>query len=188
RANHKTGEPGADRDERALARPRRPSEPARVPSRGEPQRGEPGPVPAKGVGMSFLPARRRARNTAAAAAAAVVLAGCSLTGAGDDERAEVAEGASVEGTTVVLATHSSFSLPEELVEQFEADTGVTLQVRSSADAGELTTQLVLNKENPFADVAFGVDNTFATRAVAEGVFAEYAADLPEGAERLRLDG
>ncbi len=51
--------------------------------------------------------------------------------------------------------------------------------------GALTNKLVLTKENPLGDVAFGVDNTFASRALDEGVFAPSAATLPEGADDVR---
>lgn len=131
----------------------------------------------------------RLRTIALAASATLALAGCSLVGSDDDSgKDDVKRGESLEGTTVVLATHESFALPEELIEGFEADTGITLKVRPAGDGGELTTSLVLSKSKPFADVAFGVDNTFATRAVNEGVFAEYQPTLPSGAEELKLDG
>ena len=61
-------------------------------------------------------------------------------------------------------------------------------VRASGDAGALTNKLVLTKDDPLGDVAFGVDNTFASRALDEGVFAPYAAKLPEGADQFLLDG
>ncbi len=57
-------------------------------------------------------------------------------------------------TEVVLVTHESFSLPDELVEAFEADTGLRLTQRAAGDAGTLTNKLVLTKENPTGDVAF----------------------------------
>ena len=41
-----------------------------------------------------------------------------------------------------------------------------------ATPATLTTKLVLTADNPTGDVAFGVDNTFASRALDEGVFAE----------------
>src|SRR6478752_8333711 len=119
---------------------------------------------------------------------AVVLAAsaCSLVG-GDDESGNGS--ASGEASKrVVLVTHESFVLPKELQKQFEKDTGYELETRASGDAGALTNKLVLTKDNPLGDVAFGVDNTFASRALDEGVFAPYAAKLPEGADQFRLDG
>jgi thiamine transport system substrate-binding protein len=37
-------------------------------------------------------------------------------------------------------------------------------------------------------VTFGIDNTFGSRAIDEGVLASYAATLPEGADQYLLDG
>ena len=56
-------------------------------------------------------------------------------------------------------------------------------VRASGDAGALTNKLVLTQDDPLGDVAFGVDNTFASRALDEGVFAPYAADAARGRRR-----
>lgn len=89
---------------------------------------------------------------------------------------------------VVLVTHESFVLPEELQQGFEKESGYELVVRGSGDAGALTNKLVLTKDEPLGDVAFGVDNTFASRALDEGVFAAYEATLPDGAEQFVLPG
>ncbi len=45
-------------------------------------------------------------------------------------------------------------------------------MQPSGDAGALTNKLVLTKDSPIADVVYGIDNTFASRAVDEGVLAE----------------
>ncbi|WP_051549468.1 thiamine ABC transporter substrate-binding protein [Nocardioides sp. URHA0032] len=89
---------------------------------------------------------------------------------------------------VVLVTHDSFALPKPLIRQFEQESGYDLVVRGSGDAGVLTNKLVLTKDDPLGDVSFGVDNTFASRALDEGVFAPYDAQLPTGADRYRLPG
>ena len=100
---------------------------------------------------------------------ALLLTSCSLIGTGDDDSAADpstgTSGGTVTGGPVVLVTHDSFSLPKKLVKQFEADTGYELELRSNGDAGSMTSQLVLNVDNPLGDVAFGVDNTFAGRAL-----------------------
>lgn len=111
---------------------------------------------------------------------AVATTSCTLIG--DDEDGD-------DGSDrVVLVTHESFALPDELVTQFETDTGFDLVTRAAGDAGTLTNRLVLTKENPTGDVAFGVDNTFGSRAIDEGVFEPYDAELPAGAEEYRLPG
>ncbi|WP_310528398.1 thiamine ABC transporter substrate-binding protein, partial [Nocardioides sp.] len=65
--------------------------------------------------------------------------------------------------------------------------GYDLVVRASGDAGTLTNKLVLSQGNPQGDVAFGVDNTFASRPLDEGVFAAYEPTLPPGADEFALD-
>lgn len=120
------------------------------------------------------------------------LTGCSFAGGGTDEDPTPTQGAKESGP-ITLVTHGSFDLPKKLIMQFEKETGCTLQVRAAGDAGELTTKLALTAGNPEGDVAFGVDNTFASRALDEGVFAPTDVarpagadtyDLPEGSDRM----
>ena len=88
----------------------------------------------------------------------------------------------------MLVTHESFVMSKELQQQFEEESGYDLVVRAAGDAGALTNKLVLTKDDPTGDVAFGIDNTFGSRAIDEGVLAPYAATLPEGADQYVLDG
>lgn len=128
--------------------------------------------------------------TATALLLAVGLTSCSLSG--NDVTAS--DGASATGSTttaaetgpIVLLTHDSFQLPDDLVADFEERTGRRLKMRPSGDAGELTTKLALTAGNPDGDVAFGVDTTFASRALDEDVFASTEIELPSGAETYAL--
>ncbi|MBK5267047.1 MAG: thiamine ABC transporter substrate-binding protein, partial [Acidimicrobiia bacterium] len=70
-----------------------------------------------------------------------------------------------EPTELVLLTHDSFFLSEGTLEAFTDQTGIPVTVLQAGDAGALVTQAVLTKDNPTADVMFGVDNTLLTRAV-----------------------
>ncbi|GAA4362544.1 thiamine ABC transporter substrate-binding protein [Nocardioides caricicola] len=128
---------------------------------------------------------RSVRACAPMLALALAATACSTVGESSGSE-EPGDGATP--TEVVLVTHESFALPKKLVRQFEEQTGYDLVVRASGDAGVLTNKLVLTQDNPLGDVAFGVDNTFASRALDEGVFAPYDAPLPEGAEQYRLPG
>lgn len=104
------------------------------------------------------------------------------TGGPAAEDAAATSAAPVDTGTVTLITHGSFAVPDDLVAAFEEESGYTLQIQQSDDAGALTNQLVLTKNSPIADVVFGIDNTFASRAVSEEVLAPYTpADLPESA-------
>src|SRR3712207_1165114 len=109
---------------------------------------------------------------------ALSASGCSLVG-DDDDSADNASG------RVVLVTHESFALPKKLIEQFEADTGYDLVVRAAGDAGTLTNKLVLTRDHPTGDVAFGVDNTFGSRALDEDVFEPYDVKLQIGRASCR---
>lgn len=111
---------------------------------------------------------------------ATAASSCSLAG-GDDSAADGDD-------TVVLVVHDSFALPDDLVAAFEEDSGLQLEVRKSGDAGALTNKLVLTKDDPVGDVAFGVDNAFASRALDEGVFVPADVDLPAGADTYALPG
>jgi len=114
------------------------------------------------------------------------LAGCSLTVTEDPP--DVRESVETPGGTVVLVTHESFSLPKPLMRQFERESGYRLEVRAAGDAGTLTTKLAVTADNPTGDVAFGVDNTFASRALDEGVFDVADVELPEGAADFVVPG
>ena len=123
-------------------------------------------------------------------ALALVATGCSTVGNGNGNGggdSDSDDGAAASGE-VVLVTHESFHLPKKLLKQFQEESGYELVVRAAGDAGVLTNKLVLTKSNPLGDVAFGVDNTFASRALDEGVFAPYDATLPEGADEYLLPG
>ena len=90
--------------------------------------------------------------------------------------------------TVVLTAHDSFTLPEELIEAFEAESGYELQIQLAGDAGAMANQVVLTAGRPTADVVFGIDNTYATRVVeADALAAHTPADLPESAAEHALE-
>jgi len=79
---------------------------------------------------------------------------------------------SPENTLVRLAAHDSFVIGEELIAQFESETGYELEILRLGDTGAVTNQLVLTKNAPIADAFFGIDNTFLGRAESEGVFVD----------------
>jgi thiamine transport system substrate-binding protein len=110
----------------------------------------------------------RLRTFLLVGALTVTLAGCSLSSGGGDEAG---------ARKVVLVTHDSFAMGEDVLAAFTDDTGITIDVRKVGDAGALTNQLVLTKDSPIGDVAYGVDTTFASRALDEDVFEGYAPDV-----------
>jgi thiamine transport system substrate-binding protein len=103
----------------------------------------------------------------------VVGAGCG----GDDEPG-----------TVTLLTHDSFDVGQEILAQFTAETGWRVEVLAGGDAGQVLNQAILAAGNPVADVLFGVDNTFLSRALDADLFVEYRSGrIDSVAPELDLD-
>jgi len=111
---------------------------------------------------------RTARATTAVAVLATLAAGlaaCSVDGGGDSSDAAADK-------TVVVASHDSWAMSKKVLADFTRTTGYTVTVQPNGDAGELTNKLVLTKRSPIADMTYGIDNTFASRAVDAGILAE----------------
>src|SRR5690606_4539844 len=90
--------------------------------------------------------------------------------------------------TVTLVTHDSFAVSDEVLAAFEEESGLTVEQVAPGDAGTLVNQLVLTKDAPLGDAVFGVDNTYASRAVEAGVFEAYQpADLDPQVAALAPD-
>ncbi len=92
------------------------------------------------------------------------------------------------GGEVVLMTHDSFAVSEGVLEDFTAQTGITVRVLTSGDAGAMLNQAILAKDHPLADVLYGVDNTFLSRALDAGIFEPYESPgLASVPPEFRLD-
>ena len=74
---------------------------------------------------------------------------------------------------IVLLTHDSFAISEGVIEQFEAQTGIDVQILQGGDAGTMVSQAVLTRDAPIADVLYGIDNTFLSRALDADIFLDY---------------
>ena len=124
------------------------------------------------------------RWPAAAATTGLLLAGCSLgTVEQNDAGDNGGVGSAGEGSKeVVVATHDSWNMSKLVLRDFERRTGYDVKIQPSGDAGALTNKLVLTKGSPIADAVYGIDNTFASRAVDEGVLAEFTPAENPGEE------
>ena len=90
--------------------------------------------------------------------------------------------------TLTVMTHDSFAISEGLVTQFETENDVKLVFLKSGDAGSALNRAILTKGSPEADVFYGVDNTFLSRALDEGIFIPYdAAALKQIPANFKLD-
>lgn len=93
-------------------------------------------------------------------------------------------GSSEEGSPKILTvmTHDSFAISEDLIARFEEQNQVKVEFVKSGDSGAVLNRAILTKDAPVADVFYGVDNTFLSRALESGIFEPYAsprlADIP----------
>jgi thiamine transport system substrate-binding protein len=76
---------------------------------------------------------------------------------------------------LVVMTHDSFAVSEAVIRQFEAEHNATVEFLKAGDAGEALNKACLSKANPLADLFFGVDNTFFSRAIDCDIFEPYAS-------------
>jgi thiamine transport system substrate-binding protein len=118
-----------------------------------------------------------------AALVALLLAGCApettidgtITPAPQDT--PPADAPPPQSRNLRVMTHDSFSISEEVLAAFEAENNVTVQFLLSGDTGSALNRAILSRDNPLADVFFGVDNTFLSRALEENIFEAYSSPL-----------
>ena len=93
-----------------------------------------------------------------------------------------------EPQTITVMTHDSFAISEDVVKAFEADNNAKVSFIQSGDAGSMLNQAILTKDAPIADVIFGVDNTFLSRALEADIFETYQSpELTNIADEFKLD-
>jgi thiamine transport system substrate-binding protein len=90
--------------------------------------------------------------------------------------------------TLTLVTHDSFAISKSVLRAFTRETGITVRLLPSGDAGAALNQAILTKDTPLGDVLFGVDNTFLSRALDENVFERYRSpELDRVSVAYRID-
>lgn len=79
--------------------------------------------------------------------------------------------------TLTVMTHDSFAISEDVITQFETENNVDVIFLQSGDAGSMLNKAILSKDAPLADVLFGVDNTFLSRALEADIFEIYQSPV-----------
>ena len=82
---------------------------------------------------------------------------------------------------LTIMTHDSFSMSESVLKDFKKAVGADITILRSGDAGQALNKAILSKNNPMADLFFGVDNTFIGRALDNDIFITYT---PKGFEDI----
>jgi len=79
--------------------------------------------------------------------------------------------------TLTVMTHDSFAVSADVVTAFEQTNNVKVTFIKSGDAGAALNKAILSKDAPLADIFYGVDNTFLSRALEAGIYEPYASPL-----------
>jgi thiamine transport system substrate-binding protein len=85
-------------------------------------------------------------------------------------------------------THDSFAISQEVVAAFEQANDVKVIFLASGDTGAALNKAILTRDVPLADVFYGVDNTFLSRALEADIFEPYQSPALENIPAaFRLD-
>jgi thiamine transport system substrate-binding protein len=76
-------------------------------------------------------------------------------------------------TELTVMTHDSFAVSQDVIQAFEQANNVKVTFLASGDAGAALNKAILTKDAPLADVFYGVDNTFLSRALNADIFETY---------------
>ena len=106
--------------------------------------------------------------------AVVALAGVVALSATACSSSSKAQG-TPQNKTVVLMSHDSFAASKPALAAFTRETGYTVKVLKSGDAGEAVGKAIAVQDHPVADAFFGVDNTLLTKALDADLFQRYDA-------------
>ena len=114
---------------------------------------------------------------------AVIIAACGSISEPEQDQERV----------LTVMTHDSFSISEHLLEDFQAENNVEVRFLKSGDTGTTVNKAILSKDKPLADVLYGVDNTFLSRALEHDIFDPYPShwlsaiddDFAAGSSRTR---
>ena len=79
--------------------------------------------------------------------------------------------------TLTVMTHDDFAISEAVIAAFEQEHNVTVVFLPSGSVGQALNKAILSQEAPLADVFYGVDNTFLSRALEAGIFEAYDSPM-----------
>ena len=111
-----------------------------------------------------------------------------LSACNGGQGAETPSGMDTQPRVLNVMTHDSFAVSENLIANFEKENNIEINFLLSGDTGAALNRAILTKGSPQADVFFGVDNTFLTRALKEEIFEPYNSPMLVNINNsLRLD-
>ena len=80
---------------------------------------------------------------------------------------------------LTIVTYDIIAITDDVLNDFTNQTGVEVKMIRTDDAGGILEHLLLTKDNPQADLALGLDNTYLQTAFQFNLLAEHSADIPD---------
>ncbi len=78
-----------------------------------------------------------------------------------------------------VMVHDSFAISTDVVAEFESANNIKVNFILSGESGSMLNKALLTRNAPIADVFYGVDNTFLSRALSENLFETFESPLLE---------
>ena len=78
---------------------------------------------------------------------------------------------------ISVMTHDSFEISTDVLEAFQTENNAQVTFLKSGDTGTAVNKAILSRGAPLADVFYGVDNTFLSRALEQDIFEPYVSPL-----------
>jgi thiamine transport system substrate-binding protein len=89
---------------------------------------------------------------------------------------------------LTVMVHDSFSVSTSVIQEFEQQNHMTVKFIKNGDAGVILNEAILTRNAPIADVLYGVDNSFLSRALNADLFISYdSPELPNIPDAFKLD-
>jgi thiamine transport system substrate-binding protein len=120
-----------------------------------------------------MPLRTHPRVVAVFVTASITIVAACASSSGSTKTSTT--NGSLRGQTVTFLTHDAFAVSKPVLAAFTAQTGIKVKVLKGGDAGAELNQAILTKDHPIADVMYGTDNTFLSRALDAGILEPFMA-------------
>ena len=131
---------------------------------------------------------RKLQTLVAAAVAVTLLAGCGGPSSPPASSGEASGSSSVaSGDTLVVYTNSNGEGRGDWVTRKAADAGFKIEIVGAGGA-DATNKLIAEKNNPIADVAFGLNNMYFSQIKNEGALEAYQPKWAGEVDRGLADG
>ena len=77
---------------------------------------------------------------------------------------------------LIIATYDVYALTDEMIQEFENQTGISVTILKLDDAGSILDYLIQHEGTDTVDLAIGLDNTYLKTAIDRGVLTEHQAN------------